>query len=84
MDYPQTFEPENKIPPRRCQVHDQELEWIEDGGRQVMRCRKCWEGERASILASRRDMPLIKFGQNFFRSRPFTAKEKQHPPRRPT
>lgn len=83
MDSTPTFEPENKIPPRRCEIHDEEIVWIPVAGRQVMRCPSCLAGQQSADRTTRSDMPLIKFAQNFWRGRELTQKEKQHPPRKP-
>lgn len=63
-----------------CDQHDKPFEWIKTSeGKSVHRCPDCHAGIRATDKRKKLDIPLIKFGQNFFRCREYSEREKKLP-----
>lgn len=61
--------------------HDCPREWIQiSPGKSVLRCPKCHAGEKTTGQLAV-EFPKIKYGQQWFRDRPLTEKEKAAPPR---
>ena len=58
-----------------CETHGEELVWIKVGSKSVLRCQTCHDGTDRQREHNLHGVPRVKFAENFWRDRPYNAKE---------